>query len=350
MNLFQLRGEVTPRQRLFMEAGGYALLILLWYLLTMGAEPIVSPGILPKPSAVWNAFGELLRENDLIRNVLHSISLNLTGYLEAIAVALPLGFIIGLFPLFRGVFQRPVDSFRYIPLTAVTGLFILWFGLGVPMKVHFLAFGIFIYLLPVVVNRIQEVDDVYIKTIFTLGASPWQTIRHVFIPSVCSKLMDDIRVLTAISWTYIIIAESLGNEGGIGGLIWRAGQRQGRVDKVYALLIIIVIIGFIQDRIFTSLDRSLFPFKNAASTDSKNRSTSPFAAISKFGGNVISWAALAIYGVLLVNDFTGILGIHPVLREGFGPAVGIIHFLYFILLYFKVAPFLLKKKIQTSGA
>ena len=85
-------------------------------------------------------------------------------------------------------------------------------------------------------------------------------IKTVYFPSVTSKIIDDIRVLTAISWTYIIIAEMLNQTGGIGALIHLSG-RQSRLDKVFALLIIIVVIGIIQDKIFMWLDKKLFKFK-----------------------------------------------------------------------------------------
>src|SRR5690606_19557799 len=144
---------------------------------------------------------------------------------------------------FRWGFQRQIDVLRYIPLTALTGLFILWFGIYTEMKVHFLAFGIILYLLPVMIQRIDEVDDVYLKTVHTLGASDWQILRTVYFPSVLSRLSDDIRVLTAISWTYIIVAESINStEGGLGALIYNVGQIRVRMDKVFALLIIIMAI------------------------------------------------------------------------------------------------------------
>ena len=151
----------------------------------------------------------------LIFNALRSVWLNVQGYVWAIFISLPIGFLIGLFPLFRGLFSKQVDALRYLPLTALTGLFIVWFGIEDQMKIAFLAFGILVYLLPVVVQRIDEVKDVYLKTVFTLGASDWQTIKTVYIPSVLSKLIDDIRVLTAISWTYIIIAELINRQGGL---------------------------------------------------------------------------------------------------------------------------------------
>lgn len=182
------------------------------------------------------------------------------GYIEAVLICIPVGFLIGLFPLFRGLFHRNIDALRYIPLTAVTGLFIAWFGIENNMKIQFLAFGIIVYLLPVVVQRIDEVQKVYIHTVYTLGASSWQTIRTVFLPSVLSKISDDIRVLVAISWTYIIVAELVNKSGGIGAMAYTAA-RQSRIDKVFAILLVIIFIGFLQDRLFVFLDKRLFPYK-----------------------------------------------------------------------------------------
>ncbi|MDX2248207.1 MAG: ABC transporter permease subunit [Bacteroidia bacterium] len=216
--------------------------------------------ILPTPLRVLMSFKELYFDDMLVWNSLKSVWLNLLGYFFAIVISIPLGFMLGLIPLFRGLFGRLFDALRFIPLTAVTGIFVMWLGLESEMKVAFLAFGIIVYLVPVVVQRIDEVDDVYLKTVFTLGASNWEKIRTVYFPSVVSRLSDDIRVLTAISWTYITIAEMLNRSGGIGELIWIA-RRQSRIDKAFAVLIVIVLIGIVQDRLFLLLDRVVFPHK-----------------------------------------------------------------------------------------
>lgn len=216
--------------------------------------------LIPTPPMVLMSFGTLISEDHLISNALSSIWLNIKGYLWAILISIPIGFVIGLYPLFKGLFSKQVDALRYLPMTALTGLFITWFGIGTNMKVAFLAFGIIVYLLPVVAQRVREVQDVYTKTAFTLGATNWQLIKTVYVPSVMSKVMDDIRVLTAISWTYIIIAELLSKENGVGALIYQKA-RGGQIEKVFAVLIVIILIGFLQDRIFMFIDKRLIPYK-----------------------------------------------------------------------------------------
>ncbi|MFZ1357497.1 MAG: hypothetical protein WAS28_03375, partial [Saprospiraceae bacterium] len=155
MNLFELRGNLPVRTKLILEIIGICMLLLLWYVITAGSEPIVPSGILPSPGRVIQAMVAVFYENDLITNLFRSIGLNLSGYIEAVVISIIFGFLVGLFPLFRGLFNRQIEAFRFIPLTGVIGLFIVWFGLGTEMKVHFLAFGILIYMLPVIVTRIN---------------------------------------------------------------------------------------------------------------------------------------------------------------------------------------------------
>lgn len=339
MSLFKIRGELSSSISLVLGIGGVLIVLIGWALLTMGTDPVVSSAILPNPWRVFTSYGDLYRDNEIIKNTFRSLGINLAGYLEAILLSIPLGFLIGLVPLFRGGFQRQVESIRYIPLTAVTGLFIVWFGVGTDMKVHFLAFGIMIYLLPVVIQRIDEVDDVYLKTVYTLGASPWQTIRSVYLPSVLSRLSDDIRVLTAISWTYIIVAENIdSSQGGLGALIWRVGQRQGRMDKVFALLFLIVLIGVLQDRIFARTDRQLFPFKTPALRIQERRSAqlSTTDMIFQYLQQMSLWILLGIYFMIAINDVTQIFFAGKVLEDLFGDTVWAIHTIMLTILGYQV--------------
>jgi len=256
-HLFELRGILPDSQKRIIEIVGLAILITIWSI----ATKFVPNTLLPSPLSVLFAFKELHYDDALILNAIYSIKLNVLGYIEAVIISIPLGFAIGLFPLFNSMFRKYLDALRFVPLTAVTGLFIAWFGIEMNMKVQFLSFGIIVYLLPVVVQRVFETNDIYIQTAYTLGASRWQIIRSVFIPDVLSKISDDIRVLVAISWTYIIVAELVNKSDGIGSLAFTAA-RQSRIDKVFAILVVIILIGFIQDKLFMYLDKKLFTYKH----------------------------------------------------------------------------------------
>ena len=257
--LFELRGKLDKRQDMIIGIVGFILLVGIWSLITVAGG--IPKSLLPAPWDVIVSFKALHFEDALVRNMLYSIKLNLLGYLEAIVIALPLGFAIGLFPVFRSAFNKYIDALRFLPLAAITGLFICWFGIDDNMKIQFLAVSIIVYLIPVVIQRIDETEEVYLQTAHTLGASMWQKIFYVFIPSVKSRIIDSIRVLVAISWTYITIAEALNmGSGGIGALAVQCG-RKSQVDKVFAVLVLIILIGFLQDKAFEWIDRKLNPQK-----------------------------------------------------------------------------------------
>jgi NitT/TauT family transport system permease protein len=345
VNLFSLGATLKKRQGILLGVAGIVFVLAIWYGLTAGETPLLPAATLPKPWRVLTAFPDLYLNNELVKNTTISVGVNLAGYVEAILISIPFGFLIGLYPLFKGLFQNQVDALRYIPLTGVISIFIAWFGINLPMKAHFLAFGIIIYMLPVIVQRIREVDDVYLKTVYTLGASDWQKIRTVYFPSVISRFFSDIRVLTAISWTYIIFVENIGNEGGIGATIWRAGSRQGRYDKVFALLILIMLIGVIQDKIMIRLEKEFFPYKFQAEEQEKAgklKKASVVSALSKFILTAVMWVFLLGYLLLFLDEYTGILGHMNVLRYLFADSVWAIHVIVFSILGYQVYS-LLKK-------
>lgn len=350
MNLFSLGASLKKRQSIILGTAGILFVLAIWYGLTAGETPILPSAVLPKPWRVLTAFPDMYLNNELVKNTSISLGVNLAGYVEAILISIPFGFLFGLYPFFKGLFQTQVDALRYIPLTGVISIFIAWFGINLPMKAHFLAFGIIIYMLPVIVQRIREVDDVYLKTVHTLGATDWQKIRTVYFPSVISRFFSDIRVLTAISWTYIIFVENIGNEGGIGATIWRAGSRQGRYDKVFALLILIMLIGVIQDRIMIRLEKEFFPYKFQAEEQEKAgriRKASVISLLLKFILTAVMWAFLLGYLLLFLDEYTGVLGHINILRYLFADSVWAIHVIVFSILGYQVYSIFRKSSDRT---
>lgn len=256
---FELRGSFSKNMTAKISIIGFIVMVISWEIIA-SVNGNVSK-LLPTPSEVVLAIPELFIKNNLMSDVWLSVERNLVGYFKAIIYAIPIGFIIGLFPIFRALFSKYIDAIRFLPLAATTGIFILWYGIGEEVKINFLAFSIFVYLLPVVIQRIDEVDTVYLQTAKTMGATKWQIIKTIFIPAVFSKIFDDIRVMVAISWTYIVIAELINATGGLGHKI-QILARQSNTEGVFAVLFIIIFLGVIQDLIFKLLDRLFFKYKH----------------------------------------------------------------------------------------
>ena len=250
--------KFNPKNLRLLQLAGWIILFIVWYAVTNLGW--INNHVMPTPQKTWQSFLEMKSDDNLLDNILFSIRINLMGYLKCILAAIVIGFAIGLFPKIRKMFSQQINALRFVPITALMGIFIAISGLTIDTKINFLAFGIWVYLVPVVVQRIDEVSEVHLQMMKTLGASFWQTVRYVTWPSVIARLSDDIRILVGISWTYIIVAELAGIQGGVGSLIF-LGERQSNVGKVYAVIFIIIIIGIIQDALFKLIDRVLFRFK-----------------------------------------------------------------------------------------
>jgi len=263
MNPFKIESTITSKQSIIISILGFVMLMTLWQLEILYGG--ISHSIVPPPMRVLQGYGELYATGTLLTNAWFSIKLNLLGYLEAILISIPIGFAMGLIPGVRAAISKYFDAFRFLPLPAISGIFLGLFGMGISMKINFLSFGILLYLIPVVVQRIDEIETIHKQTITTLGATAWQKIRYLYFPSAMSRISDDIRVLVALSWTYIVIVELYNKEGGLGGMIFESAK-QSQNHQIYSLVLIIVLFGYLQDLAFKALDKLLFPYKHGGQT------------------------------------------------------------------------------------
>jgi NitT/TauT family transport system permease protein len=253
-------------------SGGWALglglllpLLLMagWTGLTWG-EPVesrwVSPVILPSPFEVAGSFPSLWFERALMRSVVYSLGRVLAGFAIAAVLAVPLGIAMGAWSPMRALVGPMMSVGGYVPIAALVPLTLSWFGTGETQKVFFLAMASFVMLLPLVVQAVDDVDEVYLKTAYTLGAGPWQAVRKVLLPISAPAIFDGLRLTFGIGWTYILLAEIVAAERGLGNLII-VSQRRGPREHVYLVLLVIVLLAFGTDKLMERLGRLLFPFR-----------------------------------------------------------------------------------------
>ncbi len=227
-------------------------------------RPIIPAGFLPSPQAVLSSIVVLHRDHALVRSALRSLYRITLAFLLACLVAIPLGLVMGTYPPIRNVIEPLTGPLRYLPISAITPLFILWFSIGDEMKVAFLFVGVVVYLLPLVIEAVMNVDQVYLDTAYTLGAKPWQIIFRVLLPGAWPGSFEAGRVLYGVGWTYVILAELIHAEYGIGYLLTQA-QRRHHIDWIYALILVVLLLGICTNYIFVYASRRLFAWKESKS-------------------------------------------------------------------------------------
>lgn len=255
-------GKLTP----VISILGALFLVFLWWL--EARFEIIPTKIFPGPVQVINAIGTLYSKYSLMANAWFSIKMNLLAYLWAIAISIPVGLLIAIYPLPNLCIGKYINAIRFLPLPATTALFISAGGLTYSTKLMFLVVALVIYILPEVCNKVNTLqnphggDYVYLETIKTLGANSWQRFRWVYWPYVTSGVSGSIRSLAALSWSYVTISELIYKDGdvnGIGALI-STSFRQAHIPEAWAGLFLIIVIGVIQDLLFKLLEEFLFPY------------------------------------------------------------------------------------------
>jgi ABC-type nitrate/sulfonate/bicarbonate transport system permease component len=255
----EVREVLTNKRVRGLTLAGVATFFGLWCVLTYGG--IVPAVILPSPTAVLRAFPTLHFEEALVRSAFWSLYRVTLGFVLAAAVAIPLGILMGTFPPIKAFFAPILDPLRFLPISALVPLTIVWFGIQETQKIVFLFLGTVVYLLPLVVEAIEEVDEVYLHTATTLGATKGQLVRHVLVPGSLPAIGEALRVMNGIGWTYVILAEVINAPYGLGALITVAGKRS-HVDQIFALVIVILIIGIVSDQILRLLNKAFFTWKS----------------------------------------------------------------------------------------
>lgn len=256
--LFQIRKPLPRTLQLTISLVAVVIFFAVWSILSYGG--FVTPLILPTPDSVLTAIPHLHFKEALLRSVFASFYRVFMGFLLAAIVAIPMGIIAGTFPFFKACIQPFMGPLRYLPIGAVIPLFIVWFGIDEEMKIMVLFVGTVVYLLPLIVETVENLDDVYLQTAYTLGATKAQIIQSVIVPGSMPAVFEALRVLSGIGWTYVILAEIVNAKYGLGHLISVAARRS-HTDQVIAAVLIILVIGVLTDKLFVFLNRTLFSWK-----------------------------------------------------------------------------------------
>jgi len=273
MDLLTIRKEVSPHARIAMAFVSWGVLLLAWIALTHWE--VLPPFSLPKPMGVVRAFGKLWTEYDLLGNVMKSWWRIAQAFLWCTLLAIPLGILMASFRWLFELINPVAAPMRAMPITAFLPAFIALFGMDETMKIAFLWFGMFFYLLAVVVEEANRVDNSLLETAYTLGAKRRHVLWLVFRASF-PAIFSSFRILYDIGWTYVILAEMVNARKGVGYMV-EAARKVLDFERVYAGIIAIGIAAFLFRFLLTFLEKRLFPWRNAAPAPASSAAAVPSA-------------------------------------------------------------------------
>jgi NitT/TauT family transport system permease protein len=255
---FEYRIELPKRKSRLFSTIPFIILIGAWLLLSYGNY--LDSTFLPTPVKVANDLSTLLFSDHIFEDIWASFFRIMQGFLLAAVLAIPIGLLMGSFATVNAIVS-PFSAFvRYMPATAFISLLIIWFGIGEVPKILLVFLGIFFFLLQMITDAVSNVPREYLETAFTLGANRRQTLTRVIWRSALPGIMDSLKTMVGAAWTYLVVAELIASEKGLGHMI-ELNQRILNTSRIFSAIILIGIIGLTTNIVFELIIAWLFPWR-----------------------------------------------------------------------------------------
>ena len=245
---------------IWISVASVILFLCFWYFVTAILKMFPNT-TLPNPIAVFRTFFRKMTTTapdgaTLPEHIGSSLKIAMSGYFLAVVIGTPLGIVMAWYKKID-LFVRPLfDLIRPVPGIAWIPLMIVLFGIGDSSKIITVFLSAFI---PCVLNSytgIKQTKDVHLWVGQTFGASNFQMLINVAIPTALPMIMAGARVALGSSWTCIVAAELLASVKGLGYMIQQA-RGIYRPDIIISGMIAIGLIGILISWILGKIENAV---------------------------------------------------------------------------------------------
>ncbi|MFT5591017.1 MAG: NitT/TauT family transport system permease protein [Bradyrhizobium sp.] len=250
-----VRGQLPHRIVVALAITGFLLPFLFWLILSTSGK--IDPVFLPTPELVLRRCIDWLFNDDLMSDVGVSMGRVFGGFLLSALLAIPIGVMIGTYAPVRALLEPLTDFSRYLPAVAFIPLIMLWVGIDESAKLTVIFVGTFFQMVLMLAEDIALVPNQPVEAARTMGATNSEIVRLVLIPAARPAMLDTLRQTMGLAWTYLVVAELVAANSGLGFSILKA-QRFLQTDKIFAGILLIGLIGLLTDQTFRWLHRRCF--------------------------------------------------------------------------------------------
>jgi sulfonate transport system permease protein len=231
---------------------GPILVLLLWYVAS--GQGWISAAKMPGPGVVIDSLVDMIRSGSLVSDITISLERAAAGLAIGIVGGFVLAVVAGLTRVGDALIDGNMQVKRAIPNLALIPLFIIWLGIGEPMKISIIALGTMI---PIYINThagLKGIDRRYVELGQTVSLSRYRFIRHIVFPASLPGFFTGLRLAVTSSWTALVVVETVNATSGIGYMITQA-RIYGQTEVVLVGLLIYGAFGFGSDALVQFLER-----------------------------------------------------------------------------------------------
>ena len=261
--ILKLLSPVSSQQAVILGIIGGVIFFLVWEI-GHYMTPEESRRFLPSPQHVVSTLYVLLTEKDFLSDIGISLFRILGIFVAVCIVAVPLGIFMGCFDNMRALINPVVSGARYLPAASFIPLLLVWFGPTDTQKMALLFLGVIFFLVALILDNTKAVQKELIEAALTMGASKKQIVLGVVSRAATPAILDSMRTMIAVGWTYLVIAEIVAAQDGIGAVMMRAG-RFLKADVIMAGILTIGILGVITDIAFRLIAHYTVPWNRKRS-------------------------------------------------------------------------------------
>ncbi len=225
-------------------------LLVLWQLASLPYSDYFLPG----PITVFRNFGQLIRKGVLWTDIVVSVQRAGQGWLLGILLAVPLGLVIGNFEKVRWLAEPFLNFFRFIPVLALTSLFLMWFGVGEESKIALITYATFFPMLVNTIAGVGSTNRILVEAAQCMGASRLRVFLTVVVPSSIPFVFTGVRLGLSGSILCVVAAEMLVANNGLGYLVY-SSRLYYNTGWMFVGIITLGVLGFTADRLITYLGR-----------------------------------------------------------------------------------------------
>jgi NitT/TauT family transport system permease protein len=218
---------------------------------------MVAPEFLPHPVRVAVSFGEMLSKDFVVKHLAPSALRVGAAFLISALVALPLGLLCGQVMIVYRILHPLLAFTRYLPVPAFVPLCILWFGIGHEQKAAVIVLGVVFQLVILLSDDSAAVPPEWVDAGRTFGWSKAKILRRVVWPAALPSFWDHLRVAAGWAWSYVVLAELVAGNEGVGYFIVEA-QRYNQTSRVFAGILFVGLLGGLTDLAFQLAGRKIF--------------------------------------------------------------------------------------------
>jgi taurine transport system permease protein len=242
-------------------ATGVVILAAWWGL---SEARVVSHLFLPTPREVFDAAVSFYRDGyanaSMAEHVGASLMRILTAAAIAIALGVPVGLLMGLSRWAKGVFDTPIEFYWPLPPLAYLPLMIIWLGIGEVSKIALLTMAMFAPIALSAQAGVRSVSLERVNAALSLGATRFQLLREIVLPSALPEILTGIRISLGVGWGTLVAAELIAATRGIGHFIMSASQFLA-TDFVFVGIGVIALCAFAFSFAMRMIERWLVPWK-----------------------------------------------------------------------------------------